>query len=114
MKITWDLISKHIHPHTQLQEKLEEKVAHLGRFLQKFPQDAVHLHVKLEHHPKTALFTSALTLALPTGVLRSERTEADPIPAFDHAVKVLLREVESLKSHLRREDVRRAPEPEAL
>ena len=106
MNITWDLVSKHINPHSQLREKLEEKVAQLERILQKFPQDTVHLHVKLEHHPKTALFTTVLVLELPSGVLRSEKSDGDPIPAFDHAVKVLLREVETLKAQLRREDVR--------
>lgn len=107
MKITWDVVSKHINPHAQLREKLEEKVAYLERFLQKFPQDAVHLRVKLEHHPKTAVFTSTLILELPTGVLRSERSDTDPIPAVDAAVKVLLREVEGLKAQLRHEDDRR-------
>jgi ribosome-associated translation inhibitor RaiA len=92
-----------MRPHAQLQTKLEEKVAKLETHLEHFPPDAVHLHVHLERHPKREWFAAALTLRLPSNILQSKKSGADPVPVFDQAVKALLREVGGLKSALRRE-----------
>jgi ribosome-associated translation inhibitor RaiA len=86
-----------------LQSKLEEKIAKLETHLEHFPADAVHLQVNLERHPKRAWFATALTLRLPSNVLESKKSGADPLPVFDRAVKALLRELAVLKSALRRE-----------
>ena len=99
----WILINKNLHPHEQLQRKFRQKLGKLEKYLQSFPPDAVHLQIKLEKHSRKPVFTSALTLRLPPAVLRSEKRAADPVAAFDDAVKVLLREVAGLKSRLRRE-----------
>ncbi len=103
MKLKWSLTTKGMRPHGQLQTKLEQKAAKLQTHLEHFPPDAVHLQVSLERHPRKPLFTAALTLRLPSNILQSEKTGSDPIPAFDKAVKALLREVAVLKSALRRE-----------
>src|SRR5205809_1017142 len=100
---TWILVNKNLHPHEQLQRKFRQKLGKLEKYLQSFPPDAVHLQIKLEKHSRKPVFTSALTLRLPPAVLRSEKRAADPVAAFDDAVKVLLREVAGLKSRLRRE-----------
>ncbi len=92
-----------MRPHTQLLAKLEQKIAKLETYLEHFPSDAVHLQVSLERHPKRAWFVTALTLRLPSNVLESKKSGPDPLPAFDRAVKALLREVSVLKSALRRE-----------
>jgi ribosome-associated translation inhibitor RaiA len=104
MTMKWNLVTKGMRPHAQLQSKLEQKVAKLEAHLAHFPPDAVHLQVSLERHPKREWFTAALTLRLPSNVLESKKAAPDPLPAFDHAVKALLREVTGLKSELRRED----------
>jgi RNA polymerase sigma factor (sigma-70 family) len=106
MNLAWNLVSKHVRPHDQLQAKIRQKISKLEQHLQHFPPDAVHLLVNLEYHEKRDVFTSSLTLRLPSNILRSEKeSKGDPIPAFDHAVRALIRELEDFKSALRREDV---------
>ncbi len=105
MTLKWNLVTRHMRPHAQLQNKLQQKINKMEAHLEHFPPDAVHLQVNLMRHPKRRLwFTSALTLRLPSNILHAEKSGDDPIPAFDQAVKALLREVEALKSELRRED----------
>jgi ribosome-associated translation inhibitor RaiA len=103
MTLKWNLVTKGMRPHAQLQDKLEQKIAKLGTYLEHFPPDAVHLQVNLERHPKRVQFTAALTLRLPSNVLQSEKSGPDPLPAFDQAMRALLREVAGLKSDLRHE-----------
>src|SRR5512137_2522605 len=104
MKLAWNLVSKHLRPHAQLQEKIRQKISKLEQHLQHFPADAVHLLVSLEHHVKRDVFTAALTLRLPSNIIRSEKeSKGDPVPAFDKAVRALVRELEDFKSALRRE-----------
>jgi RNA polymerase sigma factor (sigma-70 family) len=106
MKLAWNLVTKHLHPHGQLHSKIREKISKLEQHLQHFPPDAVHLLVNLEHHLKRDVFTAGLTLRLPSNILRSEKeSKGNPIPAFDRAVRALLRELEDFKSALRREAV---------
>jgi ribosome-associated translation inhibitor RaiA len=92
-----------MRPHGQLRSKLQEKVKKLEMHLEHFPSDAVQLQVSLERHAKRLLFEVALTLWLPSNVLHAAKSGPDPVPAFDQAVKALLREVAVLKSALRRE-----------
>ncbi len=103
MTLNWNLVTKHIRPHGQLQQKLQEKVQKMETHLEHFPADAVNLQVNLSRHPKKDSFTASLTLRLPSNILHAEKTGPDPIPAFDSAFKTMLREVAVLKSALRRE-----------
>ena len=103
MTLKWNLVTKGMRLHEQLRAKLEQKVAKLETHLEHFPADAVHLQVHLERHPKRSWFGSALTLRLPSNVLESKKAGADPVTAFDQAVRTLLRKVGGLKSALRRE-----------
>ncbi len=104
MRLKWNLVTKGMRPHDQLQHKLEQKIAKLETHLEHFPSDAVHLQVNLERHPKRTRFGTALTLRLPSNILESKKVGVDPITAFDLAVKALLREVAVLKASLRREN----------
>jgi ribosome-associated translation inhibitor RaiA len=103
MTLKWNVVTKGIRPHDQLLKKLQQKIDKLETHLEHFPPDAVHLQVNLERQPKKLWFIAALTLRLPSNILRSEKGGADPVPAFDQAVKALLREIAALKSDLRRE-----------
>jgi ribosomal subunit interface protein len=103
MKLKWTLVARHMRPHGQMRGKLEQKIRKLEKHIEHFPADAVHLQVQLERHARKLDFEVALTLRLPSGVLRSEKTGSDPVAAFDQAIKVLLRELAMLKSALRRE-----------
>ena len=115
MTLKWNLVTKGLRPHAQLQNKLQQKVNKLEVHLEHFPADAVHLQVSLRRHPKRAWFDAALTLRVPSNILHSEKSGADPVPAFDLAIKALLRELSGLKSELRREsDWRRALPKNAL
>jgi ribosomal subunit interface protein len=101
MKLNWNLVAKAMRPHGQLRAKLQQKIRKLEVHLEHFPTDAVHLQVNLERLPKKELFSVRLTLRLPSNVLYATKTTDDPIPAFDLAVKALLRELAVLKSALR-------------
>ena len=103
MTLKWNLTTKGIRPHGQLREKLQQKIRKLETHLAHFPADAVFLQVGLRAHARKPLFAVGLTLYLPSNVLRAEKVGADPVPAFDQAVKALLREIAVLKSALRRE-----------
>jgi ribosome-associated translation inhibitor RaiA len=103
MTLKWSLSTKQMRPHSQLRQKLEQKIRKLESHLAHFPADAVFLEVHMERHPKKPLFMTGLTLRLPSNQLRAEKLGADPVPAFDQAVKALLRELAVLKSALRHE-----------
>ena len=103
MKLKWSLKAKGMQPHGQLRQKLAQKVEKLESHLEHFPADAVFLEVHLEKHPRKSLFTAGLTLRLPSNQLRAEKSGPDPVPAYDQAVKALLRELAVLKSALRHE-----------
>lgn len=103
MTLKWNLVTKHLHGHELLRKKLHQKITTLEKHLKHFPPDAVHLHIALERNPKKEHYTAALTLRVPSNILRSEKSSPDVIKAYDDAVKALLRELESLKAELRRE-----------
>jgi ribosome-associated translation inhibitor RaiA len=103
MRLKWNLVTKGMRPHAQLQTKLQQKITKLETHLEHFPPDAVHLQVSLERHPKRPWFATALTLRLPSNTLQSKKSGPDPLPALDQAIKALLREVATLKSALRHE-----------
>jgi ribosome-associated translation inhibitor RaiA len=104
MKMKWTLVSKGMRPHDQLQSQLRRKIQKLESHLTHFPQDAVHLQVNLERHPKQSAFQAGLTLHLPPNTLRAVKSGIDPIPAFDRAVKAIIRKIAVLKSDLRHEN----------
>jgi ribosomal subunit interface protein len=102
MTLNWSLACKHMRPHAQLREKLQLKVKKLEKHLAHFPSDAVHLQVNLLRDPRKTWFTATLNLSLPTGAMNAQKSAEDPVPAIDHALKALLREISALKSTLRR------------
>ncbi len=103
MTLNWNLVTKGMRPHGQMRNTLQQKIDKLETHLEHFPQDAVHLQVNLQRQPRKVGFLAALTLRLPSNILHAEKTGPDPVPAFDLAVKALLRELAGLKSELRRE-----------
>src|SRR5690349_6338650 len=103
MTLKWILVTKRMRPQDQLRNKLRQKIGKLEEHLEHFPTDAAQLQVSLEHYPKKLLFEAGLTLRLPSNILRAKKSGPDPIPAFDQAIKALLREIAVLKSDLRRE-----------
>lgn len=80
MTLKWNLVTKGIRPHGQLQKKLQQKINKLETHLEHFPQDAVHLQVNLQRHPKRVVFTAGLTLHLPSNILHAEKSGPDPSP----------------------------------
>src|SRR3989442_7428333 len=101
--LPWNLVTKNLHGHELLRKKLRQKISKLERHLKHCPSGTVHLHIALERNPKKEHYAAALTLRVPSNILRSEKSAPDVIKAFDDAVKVLLRELESLKAELRRD-----------
>jgi RNA polymerase sigma factor (sigma-70 family) len=100
---SWNIVTKGFHAHQQVHEKLRSALSKLERHLEHFPSDAVHLQVVLEKHPRKPQFTAGLVLRVPSNILRSAQDGSDPVSALSSAVRTLLRQLESLKSELRRE-----------
>ncbi len=103
MTFTWNVVSKHTEPNEQLKRKFRQKIAKLEQHLKHFPPDAVHLQIALDRHPRKPIYMAMLTLHVPSNILHSAKSAAEPITAFDEAIKALLRELETFKSALRRE-----------
>jgi len=101
--LPWNLVTKNLHGHELLRKKLHQKISKLERHLKHFPPGTVHLHIALERNPKKKYHIAALTLRVPSNILRSEQSAPDVIKAFGDAVEALLRELESLKAELRRD-----------
>jgi ribosomal subunit interface protein len=112
--LPWNLATKNLQVDRLLRKKLREKITKLEKHLKHFPLDTVHLLVVLERHPKKPLHAAALTLRVPSNILHCEKSAPDVIKALDDVVKVLLREVESLKSDLRAEKCWKRKELEPL
>ena len=105
IELPWNLVTKNLHGHGLLRKRIYQKISKLETHLKHFPPGAVHLHIALERHPKKPLHTAALTLRLPSNILRAEKSGPDLIKAFDQAVKAVLRELEVLKSKQRHEEL---------
>jgi ribosome-associated translation inhibitor RaiA len=106
MTIPWNIVTKNVSPgeaSLPLDKKLRQKIGKLERHLRNFPPDAVHLQIVLERHPRKPIYTATLNLRVPSNILHSDKSGRDLIGAFDAAFKILLRELESLKSDLRHE-----------
>lgn len=101
--IPWNLVAKNMHGHELLHKKILDNIRKLERHLAHFAADAVHLHIILERFPDNHCFTASLTLRVPSNILHSEKKGDDVIKTFDDGVRALIRQLEGLKSRLRRE-----------
>ncbi len=105
MEFGWNIVVRNLDRDASLDAKVREKIGKLEDHLKRFPGDAVFLHVALEKHPRKPLYEAALTLRLPSNVLRAAKSAREWRPAFDEAVNVLIRQLEDHKAELRRESV---------
>ncbi len=101
--IPWNLVTRNIVGHEFLRKKIHEKIVKLETHLKHFPAGTTHLHIALDRHARKNLFTAALTLRVPSNIVYAKKSSGDVIKALNDAVKAVLRELESLKSGLRRE-----------
>ncbi|MBW8269623.1 HPF/RaiA family ribosome-associated protein [Caldovatus aquaticus] len=99
----WNIVTKEVHGHPQLRQRLRRAIARLERHLQTFPPDTVHLQIRLDGEAQPNRITAALTLRLPSNILHAEKAHADAARAVEEAVSVLVRQLEALKERLRRE-----------
>lgn len=100
----WNLVTRNLHGHPLLRKQLSRRVQSLGKHLRDYPPDGVHLHVLLEKNPHRTRYTTALTLRLPKHILHTEKAAPEPILALDKAFEALVREVEKVKGHQRKEE----------
>jgi RNA polymerase sigma factor (sigma-70 family) len=108
MPFSWNIVTRNVQsedPRFPLQKKLREKIAKFEKHLKHFPSDAVHLQIVLERHSRKDLYTSTLTLRVPSHILQSQKSGRHLVEAFDESVKALLRELESMKSNQRGEEL---------
>ena len=108
MPFSWNIVTRDLQsedPRFPLEKKLREKITKFEKHLKNFPSDAVHLQIVLERHPRKDLYTSTLTLRVPSHILQSQKSGRHLVEAFDESVKALLRELESMKSHQRGEEL---------
>lgn len=102
-RFSWNIVAKQVHGHPLLRQRLRRAIARLERHLQGFPPDTVHLQIRLDGEARPGQITAALTLRLPSDILRAEKAHADAARAVREAVSVLERRLLSLKERLRRE-----------
>ncbi|HWP27086.1 MAG TPA: HPF/RaiA family ribosome-associated protein [Xanthobacteraceae bacterium] len=99
----WNIVTRRLHRHPLLRERIRSKIRALERHLQRFPSDAVHLLVELERHPRKEEHRAVLTLRLPSHILHADKSAKSVIAALSSAVKALLKELKALKERLREE-----------
>lgn len=100
---SWNIVTRNLHGHPFLREKLYSKIRALEQHLQRFPPDAVHLLIELERHARKEEHRAVLTLRLPSHILHADKSAKSAITALTHAVKALLQELRTLKAKLREE-----------
>ncbi len=94
---------RHMQGNHRLEEKVQEKVGKLGKLIPSFPEDAVHLQVVFEKHPKREEYTSSLNLSFPQRTLYVSDKETEPLFAANEAFNELFHRVKKFKSKLNRE-----------
>ncbi|MGC8828846.1 MAG: ribosome hibernation-promoting factor, HPF/YfiA family [Verrucomicrobiia bacterium] len=102
-QLKWNIVAKNFDITQYLQKKIHHKISKLERYLKNFPPDTVHLHIRLERNPKNEQYVSALTLRVPSNIIHSEKRGKDMVKVFNDAVDAMFKELNSLKSELRRE-----------
>jgi DNA-directed RNA polymerase specialized sigma24 family protein/ribosome-associated translation inhibitor RaiA len=100
---SWNVVTRGLHGHPLLRQRIHSKLRILERHLQHFPPDAVHLLIALERHPRKEEHRAALTLRLPSHVLHADKTARSVIAALSNTMKALLQELKLHKAHLRAE-----------
>jgi ribosomal subunit interface protein len=102
MPIATRIVARNLVLTARDQNRIEEKAAKLNRHLARFPAGSIHLQVAVERLKRRKNeITVALTLRLPSDVLHCQKSAAQLTAAMDGAVRILEREVEKHKSHLR-------------
>lgn len=101
---SWNLVTRNLHGHPLLRKQLSRRLQLLGKHIRDYPPDGVHLHLLLEKNPHRTLYSAALTLRLPKHILHAEKTAREPILALDKSFDALVREVERVKGHQRKEE----------
>lgn len=99
----WNIVTRGLHGHPFLRQKIHSKIRALERHLQRFPADAVHLLIELERHPRKEEHRAVLTLRLPSHILHADKSAKSVIAALSGAVKALLEELRDIKERLREE-----------
>jgi ribosomal subunit interface protein len=94
--IQWNIITRNVEADQELQGKLRLKIARLEKHLKGFPAEPRHLQVRLEKRSDKQLYSAALTLTLPSDIVRAEKSAGDLLKAFDDALQTLQRELEAL------------------
>lgn len=105
LHVEWDI--KNLVLNEFVERKINEKIAKLEEHLKHFPKDACRIHIQLEHNARKPLSTAALTLNIPSHTLRSTKSAKTVVTALEASSKVLMREVEKIKSRLRDENLLR-------
>lgn len=100
---SWNIVTRNLHGHPLLREKLFSKIRTLERHLQRFSPDAVHLLIELERHARKEQHRAVLTLRLPSHILHADKSAKSVVTALSNAVKALLQELKTLKERLRAE-----------
>jgi ribosome-associated translation inhibitor RaiA/HSP20 family molecular chaperone IbpA len=102
-QFSWNIVTRGLHGHPFLRQRIHSKSRALERHLQRFPPDAVHLLIEFERRPRKEEYRAVLMLRLPSHILHSDKSAKSVIAALSNSVKALLKELKSLKERLREE-----------
>jgi len=101
MNVTYSHMETHFRKHVELD--LARGIQKLERLLKKYDPDLVLLHSSLETIERTAQFSFALTLSLPTGTLHAASTTADVRSSAKSAMAELEKQVKKHQQKLRKD-----------
>src|ERR1700749_4244780 len=101
MKITYSHME--VHFRKEVEHDLMHGIAKMEKLLKKYDPDLVQLHTSVEKIERTAEFSFALNLTLPTGTLHCVNTSADARSCAKGALAELEAQVKKHQQKLRKD-----------
>src|SRR3954449_10686436 len=94
-------VSYKVPKSSDLERQINQNIEKLGRRLQVFKPDLVHLHAIVDEHPSRAGFSVKLDLRLPSGDIASSETAERVESAVKGAFGDLVEQITKHKDRLR-------------
>jgi len=100
---TWNIEVRGLREDERLREHVRRELGRLERRLQRFRPDLVHLFIYLNRPSRGRSYEARLTLRVPSNILHAEAEGPEASTALREAGSELERQLEKLKTQLRRE-----------
>ena len=88
----------------RIESIIEKKTNHLGKLVQSFPDDTVHMQLTIERNFHRQEYYVSLNLFLPPETLHVSENDNNVFHSINLSMEHLEKQIKKLKSKLRRED----------